>query len=177
MGKTKWILDPDHSWVYFRVRHLMISSVAGQFRKFNVEAFSEGDDLSTLSGIVFTADVDSIDTNNNFRDTHLKSADFFNAATYKQIVFSDAQYQGSGTVGTLSGNLTIRDTTRPITVNVEIGGIVADSHGRIKAGFSMSGKLNRTDFGLTWDAVTEAGHVVVSDEVKFFAEIQLIKQV
>ncbi|RIJ34066.1 YceI family protein [Pontibacter oryzae] len=177
MATTKWVVDPTHSEVQFKVKHLMITTVTGYFGKFNVEVATEGDDFAKASSILFTADVDSISTNNEQRDTHLKSADFFDAANHEQVKFegktfekeSDEEYK-------LHGNLTIRGTTKPVTVNVAFGGIVVDSYGQTKAGFTVTGKINRKDFGLTWSAVTEAGSVVVSDEIKLNSEIQLVKQ-
>ena len=151
MAKTKWVIDPAHSEFQFKVKHMMITTVTGYFRTFNLEVETDGDDFSTASRIEFTADVDSIDTNNEQRDTHLKSAK-------------------------LHGDLTIRGTTKPVTVEVELGGIVVDPYGQTKAGFSVTGKIGRKEFGLTWNAVTEAGKVVVGDDVKILAEIQLIKQ-
>ena len=124
----------------------------------------------------FTADIDSIDTNNEQRDTHLKSADFFNAEEHGQLRFTGTKYERNGEEAKLQGELTIRGITRPLTLNVEFGGIVVDPYGQTKAGFTINGKISRKDFGLTWNAVTEAGSVVVSDEIKIHAEVQLVKQ-
>ncbi|MEJ8801753.1 YceI family protein [Pontibacter sp. H249] len=177
MASTKWSIDPAHSEIQFKVKHLMITTVTGYFQKFDLEVEAEEEDFTKATKIVFTADVDSINTNNEQRDTHLKSADFFDAANHEQLRFegknlekaSDDEYK-------LNGDLTIRGTTKPVTVNVEFGGIVVDPYGQTKAGFTVSGKINRKDYGLTWSAVTEAGSVVVSDEIKLHAEIQLVKQ-
>ncbi|WP_347158101.1 YceI family protein [Pontibacter chitinilyticus] len=177
MANTKWKIDPTHSEVQFKVKHLMITTVTGYFQKFDLEVETEGDDFDTASNIVFTADIDSINTNNEQRDTHLKSPDFFDAQNHDKLKFVGKSYEKTGDdEGKLHGELTIRETTKPITVNVEFGGIVVDPYGQTKAGFTVSGKINRKDFGLTWDAVTEAGSVVVSNEVKLQAEIQLVKQ-
>ncbi|MEO6894318.1 MAG: YceI family protein [Ginsengibacter sp.] len=176
MSKEKWISDPAHSEIYFKVKHLMISTVTGYFKNFTVEAFTEKDDFTKATGIEFTAEVDSIDTKNPGRDNHLKSADFFDAAKHSHIKFSGTSYNGTKNSGTLTGNLTIKKVTKSISINVEFGGTTFDGYGQEKAGFSIEGKLSRKDFGITWDTVTEAGNVVVSDEVKFFAEIQLIKE-
>jgi polyisoprenoid-binding protein YceI len=172
---TKWKIDPAHSEVQFKVKHLMITTVTGYFRKFDLEVETEGDDFNTASKIEFTADVNSIDTNNEQRNTHLRSSDFFDAASHEQIRFVGKQYDGDGDEAKLVGDLTIRGVTKPMTVNVEFGGIVVDPYGQTKAGFTVKGKLNRKDFGLVWGAVTEAGQVVVSDEIKIHAEIQLVK--
>ncbi len=173
---TKWKIDPMHSEVQFKVKHLMITTVTGYFQTFDLEAETENDDFNTASKIEFTAEIDSISTNNEQRDTHLKSADFFNSAEFSQLKFVGKKYDGSGDEAKLQGDLTIKGTTRPITVNVEYGGIVVDPYGQTKAGFTVSGKISRKEFGLTWGAVTEAGTVVVSDEIRLNAEIQLIKQ-
>ena len=173
---TIWKLDPTHSEVQFKVKHLMITTVTGYFKQFDLEVETEGDDFTKASRIQFSADIDSIDTNNQQRDTHLKSADFFDAANHSQLTFQGKSYSTSGEEGKLVGDLTIRGVTKPITLNVEFGGIVVDPYGQTKAGFSVQSKIRRKEFGLTWDAVTEAGSVVVSDEIRIIGEIQLVKQ-
>lgn len=177
MEKTKWLVDPAHSEVQFKVKHLMITTVTGYFRKFDLQVETEDDDFTKASKVIFSADLDSIDTNNEQRDNHLKSADFFAADQYKQVKFAAKKYEPSGDGYKLHGELTIRDITKPITLDVEYGGIVTDPYGQTKAGFTVVGKIKRKDFNLTWDAVTEAGQVVVSNEVRIHCEIQLIKQV
>ncbi|WP_276480302.1 YceI family protein [Paraflavitalea pollutisoli] len=176
MSKTKWILDPAHSEIQFKVKHLMITTVTGYFKKFNLEVDTPGDDFTNASKIEFTADVSSIDTNNEQRDNHLRSADFFNAEEFNEIKFSGIKYTGTKEEGKLQGALTLRGVTGNVVANVEFGGITVDPYGQTKAGFTVTGKLNRKEFGLGWGAVTEAGSVVVSDEVKFAGEFQLIKQ-
>ncbi|GAB2532794.1 YceI family protein [Rufibacter soli] len=177
MANVKWAVDPTHSEVQFKVKHLMITTVTGYFKKFNLEVETENDDFSTASRILFTADVDSIDTNNEQRDTHLKSADFFDSDNHGEIKFEGKRYEKTGQESAkLHGDLTIRGTTKPVTVDVEFGGIVVDPYGQTKAGFTVSGKISRKEFGLTWNAVTEAGSVVVSDDIRLLAEIQLVKQ-
>lgn len=177
MANVKWVSDPTHSEVQFKVKHLMITTVTGYFKSFSVEAETSNDQFTDASSVVFTADVNSIDTNNEQRDTHLKSPDFFDAQNHGQVKFVGTKYeQVSGEDYLLHGDLTIRGITKPVTVKVEFGGIVVDPYGQTKAGFTVTGKINRKDFGLTWSAVTEAGNVVVSDEIKLLAEIQLVKQ-
>src|SRR5215211_4261465 len=172
----KWKIDPAHSEIQFKVKHLMITTVTGYFRKFDLEVETQTEDFTSASRIEFTADIDSIDTNNAQRDTHLKSPDFFDAEKHGQLRFVGKRYDGSGDAAKLVGDLTIRGVTHPLTVNVEFGGIVVDPYGQTKAGFTVSGKISRKEFGLTWGAVTEAGQVVVSDEIKIHCEIQLVKQ-
>ena len=177
MANVKWAVDPTHSEVQFKVKHLMITTVTGYFNSFNTTAESEDEQFGGAHNIVFTADVNSISTNNEQRDTHLKSPDFFDAAQHDEIRFVGTKYeQVGGEKFKLHGDLTIRDMTKPVTVNVEFGGIVVDPYGQTKAGFTVEGKISRKEFGLTWNAVTEAGSVVVSDEIKLQAEIQLVKQ-
>lgn len=174
---VKWKLDPTHSEVQFKVKHLMITTVTGYFQQFDAEAETENDDFNTASKIDFTADINSINTNNEQRDAHLKSPDFFNADEYAQLKFSGKKFEGNGDDAKLHGDLTIRGITKPITLNVEFGGIAVDPYGQTKAGFTVAGKISRKEYGLTWSAVTEAGAVVVSDDIRILAEIQLVKQV
>lgn len=155
----------------------MITTVTGYFSSFDIEAETENEEFTSAKNVVFTADVNSISTNNEQRDTHLKSADFFDAANHGQIKFVGNRYEKvGGDEYKLHGELTIRGTSKPVTVNVEFGGIVVDPYGQTKAGFTVTGKINRKDFGLTWNAVTEAGSVVVSDDIRINAEVQLVKQ-
>lgn len=177
MANIKWALDPIHSEVIFKIKHLMISTVTGQFNKFNVVAETGADDFNTAKNIEFTADINSITTNNEQRDGHLKSADFFNVEQYPQIHFAAKKYDVKDGEGTINGELTIHGITKPITLNVEFGGVVKDPYGQTKAGFTVTGKISRKEFGLNWGAVTETGNVVLGDEVKINAEIQLVKQV
>ncbi|HEV7332458.1 MAG TPA: YceI family protein [Flavisolibacter sp.] len=176
MATNKWAIDPSHSEIQFKVKHLMITTVTGYFKKFDLQVETENDDFTTAKKIEFTADIDSIDTNNAQRDTHLKSADFFNAAEHSQLRFVGTKYVAAGDDATLQGHLTIRGITKPITLQVAFGGIVVDPYGQTKAGFTVNGKISRKEFGLTWNAVTEAGSVVVSDEIRILAEVQLVKE-
>ena len=177
MSLTKWSLDPTHSEVTFKVKHLMISTVSGQFKKFTLEGETETDEFNTAQKIEFTADIDSIDTNNEQRDAHLKSADFFNIEKYPQLIFSGSKFEGQGEDGKLSGDLTIAGITKPVVLNVDFGGIVVDPFGQTKAGFTVAGKINRKDFGITYGSTLETGGVLLGDEIKINAEIQLIKKV
>ena len=176
MSTTKWALDPTHSEVSFKIKHMMIANVTGHFSSFNVTAETEGDDF-TKSKVSFTAEVNSINTKNEQRDGHLKSGDFFDAEKYPQIKFEATKFEKvSDEEYALSGNITLRDVTKPVKLNVEFGGIAKDPYGNIKAGFTVEGKINRKDFGLSWNAATEAGGVMVGEDVKVHAEIQLVKQ-
>ena len=177
MATRTWAIDPTHSEVHFKIKHLMITNVTGSFDIFQASVATEDEDFSTAK-VNFTADVNSISTGNEQRDEHLKSADFFDAATYPQIKFTAIKAENVDNDGSyeLHGDLTIRDITKNVKLSVEFGGVVKDPYGNTKAGFTINGKINRKDFGLTWNAVTEAGGVVVSDEVRIISEIQLIEQ-
>lgn len=175
MTNTKWSLDPTHSEVTFKVKHMMFTNVSGSFGKFNVTATTDADDFSK-STIEFSADVDSLSTGTVDRDNHLKSVDFFDAANNPTIKFVATKYEKGNGSDKLTGDLTIRNTTKSITLDVENGGVAKDPWGNLKAGFSITGKLNRKDWGLTWNAALETGGVLVSDEVRIACEIQLVKQ-
>ncbi len=174
MSTTKWIIDPTHSEVAFKVKHLVISTVTGYFRKFEGAAESASEDFNGAS-VTFSLDVNSIDTNQSDRDQHLKSADFFDTASFPSIAFAGKLINQGGEYQ-LQGDLTLKGITQQVTLDVTYGGTVADPYGQTKAGFEIEGKLNRKDFGLTWSAITEAGSVVVSDQVRLQLSVQLVKQ-
>jgi len=176
MSTTKWGLDPTHSEITFKLRHLMVSNVSGNFGTFTASAETEEEDFSNAK-INFSTEVASISTGNEQRDGHLQSADFFDAATYPAMSFESTSMEKNGEGAfKLHGHLTIKDVTKPVTMDVELGGIANDPYGNRKAGFSIEGKINRKDFGLTWNAPTEAGGLLVGEEVKIAAEIQVVKQ-
>jgi polyisoprenoid-binding protein YceI len=176
MSTTTWNLDTAHSEVNFKVKHLVISSVSGKFKNFSSTLSTEGDDFSTAS-ISFELETASIDTGMDMRDAHLRGDDFFNAEAFPKISFTaTAILLVAGSEHEVEGDLTIREITKPITLKVDFGGIAKDPYGQIKAGFEVEGKIIRSEFGLSWNALTEAGGAVVSDEVKFQANVQYIKQ-
>ncbi|MCM0042335.1 MAG: hypothetical protein RLZZ358_2113 [Bacteroidota bacterium] len=174
MSTTKWIIDPTHSEVAFKVKHLVISTVTGYFRKFEGNAESTSDDFSGAT-VAFSLAVDSIDTNQSDRDQHLKSADFFDTANFPSISFAGKLVNQGGDYQ-LVGDLTLKGITKEVALEVTYGGTVGDPYGQTKAGFEIEGKINRKDFGLTWSAITEAGSVVVSDQVRLQFSVQLVKQ-
>jgi polyisoprenoid-binding protein YceI len=176
MAKIKWALDPTHSEVTFKVRHMMISNVTGQFTKFDASAETEEEDFTTAR-FSFTADVSSVTTGNEQRDGHLQSPDFFDAAKFPGLKFIATKYVKLDNDGNyeVTGDLTIRDITKPVTLKVEFGGVIKDPWGNTRAGFTVEGKINRKDFGLQWHAVTEAGGLVVSDEVRLHAGLEFVK--
>jgi polyisoprenoid-binding protein YceI len=169
--KTLWKIDPTHSEVGFKVRHMMISTVKGHFEGFDVSVESNSDDFSDAE-ISVSIDIDSINTKNEDRDNHLKSADFFNAEEFPKMTFRSTSFDGS----TLKGELTIKNITKEVELNVEFNGSAIDPYGQTKAGFEITGEINRQDFDLTWSAVTEAGKIVVGDTVKLTIDAQLVKQ-
>lgn len=167
---TNWTIDKAHSDVAFKVKHMMISTVSGHFEHFDATIASEKEDFSDAQ-ISFSAKIDSINTKNGDRDAHLKSDDFFNAAAYPELKFVSKSFDGE----TLTGDLTIRDVTKEVQLDVDFNGIAVDPYGQTKAGFEIKGDINRKDFNLTWSAVTEAGNIVVSDKVKLSVDAQFIK--
>ncbi len=177
MATKNWVIDPTHSEVQFKIKHLMITNVTGSFNLFTADVQTEDEDFMRAK-VAFTGQIDSISTRNEQRDAHLKSPDFFDAEKYPTLKFVATKFESVDNDGSyeLYGDLTIRDITRNIKLGVEFGGVVQDAYGNTKAGFSINGKINRKDFGLVWNAVTEAGGVVVSDEVRLSCEIQLIEQ-
>ena len=173
---TKWVLDPMHSEVQFKVKHLVISTVSGFFKSFEGELDTANDDFSDAS-ISFSLDINSIDTNQTQRDEHLKSAEFFDAAEYPKINFKSTSFTKEGDDEyALAGDLTIKGITKPVTLDVEFGGAATDFYGNTKAGFEITGKINRKEFGLTWSGVTEAGAVVVGEDIKLLINVQFAKQ-
>lgn len=171
-----WTIDTAHSEIGFKVKHLVISTVSGKFNSFEGKLEGDPTDL-TNTQISFTADIDSITTGNEQRDGHLKSADFFDAANHPKLTFKSTAIVPKGdNEYKVTGNMTIRNTTKPLTLNVDFGGIQNNLYGQTVAGFEITGKINRQDFGLTWSAVTEAGGLVVSDDVKLAIDAELVKQ-
>ncbi len=172
-----WAPDLSHSEVTFKVKHMMISTVSGRFEKF--DAALDGFDGSNLEGanIRFSAEIASINTSNDQRDAHLKSADFFDAENHPVISFLSEEIKSAGGSSYLvTGPLSIRGNSRPVQFQVEFGGVLNDPWGNAKAGFTLNGKINRTDFGLNWNAALEAGGWLVAEEVQFAAEVQFAGQ-
>ena len=174
---TKWVLDPMHSEVQFKIKHLVISTVTGSFKTFAGSMESAGDDNFENAQVEFSLDVDSIDTNQEQRDGHLKSEEFFDAAKFPHIKFVSTSFvKEDDNKYKLTGNLTMKEVTKPVTLEAEYGGSAVDFYGNHKAGFEVTGKVNRKDFGLTWGAVTEAGSIVLGDDVKLIINVQFAKQ-
>ena len=174
--KTKWVIDPVHSEISFKVKHLMISNVKGTFKEFDATVYTNGEDCSTAA-IEFSLNPASIDTGVADRDGHLKSPDFFDVENFNTITFKsgslskvdDEDYE-------LSGEMTIKGITKNLKLAVEFGGVAKDPWGNSKAGFTLTGKINRKDWDLTWNAALEAGGVLVGETVNISCEVQLLKQ-
>jgi polyisoprenoid-binding protein YceI len=170
-NKAKWNIDLTHSEINFKVKHMMISTVTGSFETFDARVEATDDSFKDAS-FKFHTEIDSLNTRNKDRDTHLKSDDFFNAETFPKLQFESTSFDGEK----LKGNLTIRDVTKEIEMAVDFNGVAIDPYGQTKAGFDMEATINRKDFNLTWNALTEAGNIVVSDKVKLIANVQFVKQ-
>ncbi|UHG93043.1 YceI family protein [Spirosoma oryzicola] len=173
---TTWIIDPSHSEVQFKVKHLMVSTVTGLFSQYEGKLEMVGDDFDDAK-ITFSADIASISTGNEQRDGHLKSAEFFDAEQFPQLTFTSTKFTKTGDdTYDLTGDLTLHGVTKSVTLKAEYGGQMQDFYGQTKAGFEVTGVIKRKEFGLTWDGVTEAGGVVVSDDVRLVMNIQVTKQ-
>lgn len=174
--QTKWILDPDHSELRFKVRHMMITNVQGEFKKFNATVLTEDDDFSKGT-VEVVIEADSVFTNTTDRDTHLKSADFFDVEHYKELKFTGTSFIRLDEDNyLLKGILEIKGIKKEVSFDVEFGGINKDPWGQTKSGFSLNGKINRKDWELNWNAALETGGVLVSDEVRISADVQFKKE-
>lgn len=174
MAAIKWTIDPIHSEVQFKVKHLVITTITGTFKEFSGDATAE-DDFNNAS-INFETNIQSISTNNEQRDEHLRSSDFFEADKFPKLTFVSRSFTRKGDDFELKGDLTIKGITKPITFAVEYGGTMTDPWGNVKAGFEVNGAINRKDFGVNWNATTEAGGLLVGEEVKLIGNIQLLRQ-
>ncbi|MCF8407465.1 MAG: YceI family protein [Crocinitomicaceae bacterium] len=173
--ETNWKIDNMHSVIGFKVRHMMISNITGSFGDFNADATVLNDDFSSAK-FDFEASIDSINTGVADRDGHLKSADFFDSASYPKLTFhSESITKKSDSDFEVSGIMNIKGVEKPVVLSMEYAGIAVDPYGQTKAGMSLTGKVKRSDFGLTWNAVTEAGSIVLADDIQLNCEIQLVK--
>jgi polyisoprenoid-binding protein YceI len=177
MANTKWILDATHSELGFKIKHLMITNVSGAFKNFSAEVETDGEDF-TGAKINLTAEIASISTNNEQRDAHLLASDFFEADLYPSLTFNSTKIEKINKEEfTLFGELTLKGITKPVKLNVEYSGLTKDPWGGERAGFVVTGKINRSDWALNFNAVLETGGMMLSEEVKIFSEVQLVKQV
>lgn len=176
MAPAKWVIDPLHSEVMFKVKHLVISTVTGSFSKFEGAAITTGDNFENAE-INFVIDVDSVYTGQEQRDVHLKNGDFFEAEAFPKITFQSTSFIKKGIENyVLKGNLTLKGVTKEITLNAEFGGMQKDFYGNTKAGFEVNGIINRKEFGLSYNAITETGGLALGENVKLSANIQLAKE-
>jgi polyisoprenoid-binding protein YceI len=172
MAAKKWIIDKAHSQIRFKVKHLMITTVTGSFSDYDVSVETEEDDFTTAH-ILFTAQANSISTGSAERETHVKSPDFFDVEKYPELKFVSTNIEKKKDNNyKLQGNLTIRNITKKLLLNVEFTGFVKDPWGNNKAGFIITGKLKRKKFGLVWNVITDAGSLLVGEEVKIECEVQ-----
>lgn len=175
--KTKWVIDPAHTEIAFKVKHLMITNVKGVFTEYNASIYTSGDDFMTAE-VDFWMNPNSVETKDKQRDEHLRSADFFDVENHKEITFTSNTIEKVDHDGSfeLWGDLTIKGITKKIKLDVEFGGVIKDPWGGEKAGFAINGKINRKDWDLNWNTVLEAGGVLVGDTVTINSEVELLKQ-
>jgi polyisoprenoid-binding protein YceI len=170
-----WNVDKMHSAVKFSVTHLVISEVDGSFKVFDGNMVSTKEDFSDAK-ISFTVDVNSINTDNANRDGHLKGDDFFNAEKYPAMTFTSTSFKKkSGNLYELTGNMTVRDVTKKVTFAVKYGGTTKDPYGNVKAGFKATGSINRLEYGLKWNTLTEAGGAVVGADVDLTINLEMVQ--
>ncbi len=176
LAQTTWTVDKTHSKVGFSVTHLVITDVEGYFKNYDATITTNGDDLTTAN-IDFTINTNSIFTDNNDRDNHLRSDDFFNAEKYPQMAFKGKSMKKVGDKKfKLVGDLTIRDVTKQVELDVKFNGTVKDPWGNTKAGFKVTGEINRFDYNLKWNKAIESGSLVVGKDVELIIDLQLIKK-
>jgi polyisoprenoid-binding protein YceI len=177
MIKTKWVMDAAHSEMQFKIKHLMITNITGQFTKFEGTVETEGEDFTTAKAHI-SADISSISTNNAQRDGHLQSGDFFDTTNHPKLTFESEKMERVGEENyKLHGILTIRGVSKKVVLDTELGGIVKDPRGNIKAGFTITGKINRKDFGVSFGTLTETGGMTLGEEVKLNISTEFTKQI
>lgn len=176
MKTTKWILDPTHSELGFKIKHLMITNVSGSFKNFQAEVETTDTDFSSAQ-IHLTAEMSSITTNNEQRDAHLRTSDFFEVEKYPDLKFRSTKIEKTDNdTFALYGELTLKGITKPVKLNAEYNGLVKDPWGGERAGFVITGKINRADWGVSFNGALETGGVVLSEEVRINSDIELVKQ-
>jgi polyisoprenoid-binding protein YceI len=176
MANTKWVLDPTHSELGFKIKHLMITNVSGNFKEIEAEVQTKGEDFTTaqIEAKIKTA---SINTNNEQRDAHLRTSDFLEAEKYPEILFTSSRVEKIDNENFyVYGNLTLKGITKPVKLNAEYSGVTKDPWGNERSGVIITGKINRSEWGVTFNTVLETGGVALSDEIKIHSEIQLVKQ-
>ena len=176
METIKWQFDSAHSELRFKIRHLMIANVSGAFKNFDVQFETQNEDITT-GKIKVKAEIDSISTGNEQRDIHLKNGDFFNSALHPELEFQSTSIEEEGDDFLIHGNLTLKGVTRPVKLHLEYSGLTKDPWGNERAGFIVTGKINRSEWGISFNNLLETGGVALSDEVKISAEVQMVKVV
>jgi len=176
MAKTKWILDPTHSELGFKIKHLMITSISGSVKNFEAEVEMDETDFSSAQ-INLTAGMASISTNNEQRDAHLRTSDFFEVEKYPELKFRSTKVEKiDSDTFSLYGELILKGVTKPVKLNVEFNGVTKDPWGNERAGFVVTGKISRSEWGVNFNSLLETGGVALSDEVRIHSELQLVKQ-
>ena len=170
----KWNIDPTHSVIGFKIKHMMFTNVKGQFNDYTSEIETDENGLENAK-LDFTAKIASVNTNNKDRDNHLISADFFDAEQFPELKFKTTSITGSGSNYKLNGDLELRGVTKPVSLDVEYSGLMQDPRGNTKAGLNINGKLNRKDWGLSYNSALETGGVLIGEDVNLDIELQLIK--
>jgi polyisoprenoid-binding protein YceI len=177
MSKQIWNIDGAHSEIGFKVRHMMITNVNGIFNTYTATMAADAADFSDAE-ISFEADIDSVSTRNEQRDGHLKGEEFFNAAQFPKVNFKSTSFNKTGDgLYTMKGMFNMHGVEKEVSMNVEFTGTVVDPWGQVKSGFEITGSLNRSEFGLTWNATSEDGSIVLDEVIKLALNVQMIKQV
>ncbi len=176
MATTKWAIDPTHSEIGFKVKHMMFTNVSGQFDNYEGSITTVNDTFENAN-IEFSGDINSVNTGNTDRDNHLKSADFFDGENHPKLTFKSTSFKKIDDNNyELTGDLNIRGISKSVKFPVEFSGMMTDPWGNTKVGLNISGKINRKDWGLNWNAALETGGVLVSEEVRLDIELQFAKQ-
>ncbi|MGY3052840.1 polyisoprenoid-binding protein YceI [Pedobacter sp. UYEF25] len=177
INSKTWAIDPMHSKVLFKIKHLVISTVTGSFRKFEGQIISQGKDFNDAK-VSLNIGVKSVDTNQTQRDQHLQGDDFFEADKYPSINFESTSFETMGGDNyKMQGNLTMKGVTKPVSLDVAYGGSEDNGHGVLKHGFEITGVVNRKEFGMTWNKLTDAGGLGLGEDIKLSANIQVAEMV
>ncbi|MGY3052957.1 polyisoprenoid-binding protein YceI [Pedobacter sp. UYEF25] len=176
-NSTTWVIDPMHSEVLFKIKHLVISTVTGSFKKFDGKITTNGEGFNDAK-VSLSLEVKSVDTGQEMRDGHLQSGDFFEAEQYPTITFESTSFTKTDDENyKMIGDLTMKGVTKPVELNVEYGGSEDNGHGVLKHGFEVTGTVNRMDFGMTWNKLTDTGGLGLGEKIKLEANIQVAEEV
>lgn len=175
MEHTKWAVEPTHSELGFKIKHLMISHVTGFFKEFEATVDMNENDFTTAK-VNATINIASVDTKNSMRDEHLRNSDFFEADKFPEMKFSSTKVEADDNDYIVHGELTMKGITKPVKLNVNFSGVMKDPWGGLRAGFTIEGKIKRSEWGLSFNSILDNGGVGLGEEVKIFAELQMVKQ-